>query len=711
MKNINTKSLMVSIIIFVSIFTMPMLVVGQENNTDDAIDLDQFVGGGPGIFEGFQGGFGALFGQNLGYGGSILGYLFQMLFLQGLNLSKHEMLDNVFVLSANTTHRIQRAEYNFYNERDEREIVLAPPEYNEYIKIISNITGTDYGYAYCEIYKNGTIDYEIEVGAAITLVIWDNDKSFITAANKLINFFKRIMDLQHEGEEISQELVKEGISLLTWFLIHINDIFTGDELFVLNPITWQRLDIMPGEHFSITKTWKVTGNDTSFDPDTGLVTGLDPLTDERLEDIPFGNETLEAWNNTAITYKDSRMQWLLTPTAGQVIETVWTQFSFDLIQLWIKNFEIHIDVEEILGALQEGSEGEEPDATIANAFHGCNIEFFLFTHHLAGAFLYNDTNNDENLSAEYIPIEINGTMYERPHSTEISHRLILGTVGEFDFKQPTINKGNKSISWGLNIRNVNISAVPVGVDLNSYLDAPQENLDYIYFGFTFEPRRDKEVKALHAMVKLDQFFAPWNDNDNPYTNSQIQGLDLAIIYVSTVLHFLLDIKTEGEVPEDPEELLEEEHYNKTSHELKIGNYLRPDSEEDLNFVDIAGPDYEYGPIEGTYHTAPAITSIIPVALWTGEMEQHDEYTIQGGKSVGTYSSDIMVQAEFNVLVYAVCYPEFNGLGLSLLHDPSFSVYMIAGSEGFWALIVLIAGIGLVGVATILIKRKKDGRLF
>ncbi|MFX1574131.1 MAG: hypothetical protein ACFFB0_15410 [Promethearchaeota archaeon] len=709
MKNINTKSLMVCTILFVSIFTMPMLVVGQEN--DNAIDLDQFGGGDIGIFEGFQGGIGGLF-SGLGYGGNMLGYLFQMLFLQGLNLSQHEMLDNVFVLSANTSHKIRQADYNFHNEGDDTEIVLAPPQYNKYIEFISNYTGTEYGLAYCEIHKNGTVSYEIEVGAAITLVIWDNDKSFITAVNKLVDFFKTIMEMQEKGEVIPNTLVKEGISLLTWFLIHINDIFTGDELFVLNPITWQKLSITPHDDFSITKTWKVTGNDTTYDPDTGIISGLDPAVDEKLEDIPYGNETLEAWNTTAITYKDSRMQWLLRPTELNVIETVWTQFSFDLIQLWIKNFEIHIDVEEILNAMQQGSEGDNPDASIANAFHGCNIEFFLFTHHLAGAFLYNDTDNDGNLSYDYVPIEINGTMYERARSTEISHRLILGTVSQFDFKQPTINKGNKSISWGLNIRDVNISAVPVGVDLNSYLGAPQERLDYIYFGFTFEPRKDKEVKALHAMVKLDQFFAPWNDDDGAYSsNSDIEGLDLTIIYVSTVLHFVLDIKTEGEVPEDPQALLEEEHYNKSSNELKIGNYLRPGAEDDLEFVDIAGPDYEYGgESESSRSSAPAITSTIPVALWTGEMEQHDEYKIQGGQTVGTYSSDIMVQAEFNVLVWAVCYPQFED-GSGIWHDPSFSVFMISGSEGFWALIVLIAGIGLVGVATILIKRKKDGRLF
>ena len=66
------------------------------------------------------------------------------------------------------------------------------------------------------------------------------------------------------------------------------------------------------------------------------------------------------------------------------------------------------------------------------------------------------------------------------------------------------------------------------------------------------------------------------------------------------------------------------------------------------------------------------------------------------------------QTELNVMVWAVCYPEFNE-GTGIWHDPTFSVYMIFESEGFWALIVLIAGVGLVGVATILIKRRKDSR--
>ena len=91
-----------------------------------------------------------------------------------------------------------------------------------------------------------------------------------------------------------------------------------------------------------------------------------------------------------------------------------------------------------------------------------------------------------------------------------------------------------------------------------------------------------------------------------------------------------------------------------------------------------------------------------------EHEQHDTYVVAGGEEVSTFSSDIRVQTEFNVLVWAICYPMFED-GTGIWHDPTFSVYMVFQSEGFWALIVLIAGIGLVGVATVLIKRRKDSR--
>ena len=697
MKRNNTKTLMVFTILFASAISMPMVVSAQENANEDSFRANRV---GVGLLQGFQGGFGALFGQNMGYGGKILESIFNLLFLQDWNLTAHEMLGNVFVLSVNRSVRITGETYNFADENDQREIYFAPHEYNDLIAPLTNTTPGNFGHAYCIVEKEGEFTYELEIGVAITLVIWDNDRSFITAVNKLLNFFKKILvQTQILGREISRELITEGVSLLTWFLIHLNDIFTGDELFVLNPITWQKLEIIPGKGFNITKTWYLTGDNMMIN-----FAGVDE--DEKIDNVLKGDLVLNHWKTKAQNSKDDYMQWLLTPTLGKNATTVWTQFSFDLIQLWIKNFEIHIDVGQILNAATGGG-GANAKTAFINAFNGANVEFYLFTHHLAGAYLYNDTDKNGVISANYSPINIDGVSVEVPQRTELTHRLIMGTVGKFEFERPTINPNNKSISWGLNILDANLTAVPLGVDLYSYIDAPEENLDYIYFGFTFEPRLDKELGVAHGIVKLDQFFAPWNDAVAPYANGEITNLDLAIIYVSTVLHFQLDIATQGQIPAQPTELLQEEHYNNTEHKLKIGNYLGARAQGELEFVDIAGPYYEYGN-ESSRLKAPASTSIINPIVWTLENARHDTYVLAGGNEVGTYSSEISVQAEFNVLVYAVSYPQFEG-GTGIWHDPSFSVYMVFGSTEFWALIVLVAGIALVGIATVLIKRRKDSR--
>ncbi|MFX1488860.1 MAG: hypothetical protein ACFFBI_06920 [Promethearchaeota archaeon] len=696
MKRIKTKSLMIMTILFASIASMPIIVSADEKSYDQVIDFDQV---NPGLFQSFQGGFGALFGANLGYAGGILQSIFGMLFLQGLNLSAHEMLDNVFVLSANRTVH-NRGTYDFAAEHNEKEVYWAPMEYNDLIPLITGTVPGDLGHAYCVVEKSGTINYDLEVGAGVTLVIWDNDKSFINAANKLINFFKKVYVQQATGGKITADLIKEGISILTWFLIHINDIFTGDELFILNPITWQKMVIIPDSEFKINKTWYLTGDtpgDTNINPADPPITSLG-INGSRI----LGNWTLMAQHRN-----DNFMEWLLNPILETIPPTtVWTQFTFDLIQLWVKNFEIHIDVNQILEALTGDGSGSQ-EAAIINAFEGCNIELYLFTHHLAGAFLYNDTNNDRMISANYEPISLNGTIVNVPSDNELTHRLVLGDVGDFNFIKPKINSRDKSISWGINIENVDITPVPLGIDLNSYVDIPPEHLEYIYFGFTFEPKTDSELGAALGFLKLDQFFAPWNDPEIYGAISPIDNLDLAIIYVTAVLHFELDIATHGQIPDEPTELLSHESYDSTEHKLMVGDYIGARNRNELEFIDMAGPDYEYGS-ESVNSTDSASTSLIPLFVWLMERERHDTYIIAGGDEVSTYSTDIRVQIEFNVTIWAVCYPEFEN-GCGIWHDPTFSVYMIFESEGFWALIVLIAGVGLVGVATVLIKRRKDSR--
>ncbi len=709
MKNISIKSLMVISLLVASFTATPMMVAGYDYDNDYTYDQIGITDPAALI-----GGFGSIFGmmfRGLGAGGNVLATVFEMLFMQTLsNFSGKEILPGVYAISA-TQERTFNATRDFTTPKVD--YYMVPYEYYEGLENHST-----HGYAYCEVVTQGTYEFNLTVGAGVTLIIWDNDGSFVNAVKKIISFFTELEPYINSPSTssaespvtasiggIPEELIQKGVELITWFLIHINDIFTGEELFVLNPITWQKLEISTSSNYNITKTWKVTGSDWHISPTTDLL----------IEDIPKGPTVLAQWNASAKAKKDSYMEWLLTETDDvDLLEKAFTSFTFDLFQLWIKNFEIHIDVAEIMNLISGGGGSINPAAI----FQGLDIEFFLFTHHLTGAFLYNDSNSDNKVSANYvqvnqsgtnIPVLVDGNPIEVPHSSELTHRLILGNVYDFNFALPALVDGK--VSWGLTLDQATLTPVPVGVDLDSYLGAAEENLAYISFGFTFEPKEISlptadggTVPVLHGAVKLDQFFAPWNNGSAPYAKSQIAGLDLAIIYVSTVLYFHLSIDT---ISDDPTAKLNPaDDYDDVTHSLRIGNYLPGIIGDKLAFVDIAGPDYYYG-AEGTTDTAPASTSILPVALFEVEANAHQTFEGTPGE-VDTFAADIGLNITFSVMVYAVCFPMFNN-GSGIWHDPTFSVFMVFEATGFWALILLVAGVGLLGVATILIKRRKDSR--
>ncbi len=701
MKKFNGKAYMVITLFLASLVATPVMVAGSTYDND--FNLDQFDNPGD-LIGGFGKGFGNIF-RGLGYGGELLAAVFDMLLMQTLtNFSGKETLPGVYVLSAFQEKTVSHVPRDYSG--GEEEIYLLPYEYLGVSAAVYN--PNTYGYPYCVVTQSGTYEFNITTGVGVTLVIWDQDNSFVNAVKKIISFFNKIFSYIERGalDEITEDLIREGIELITWFLIHINDIFTGDELFVLNPITWQKLEIKTDDTFSVTKEWFVTG------PDWNIDSGMDmPIAGSAVD------STLFMWNETAKARKDSYMQWLLTETDDvSLLEDIYTSFSFDLIQLWIKNFEIHINVAAALDLLTNG--GGTVDVT--EIFQGLDIEFYLFTHHLAGAFLYNDTNDDNKLSANYvqvnqtgtnIPVLVDGKPVEVPIASELTHRLILGTVDNFQYNLP-LEEGGK-IKWGLKLNQPTITPVPVGIDLDSYLGASNESLDYIDFGFSFEPKTIElatedggTVPVLHGAVKVVQNFAPWNEITNPPYGAinDIHGLDLAIIYVSTILHFHLNIATLGE---DPEEKLDRfNDYDNITHTIKIGNYLPENIKDKLEFVDIAGPDYFYG-AKGTTDSAPATTNTLPLSFFKTEREKHE--TFEGVPSeVEPFAADIGLNVSFSVMIYAICFSEFDD-GTGIWHDPTFSVYMVFEAKGFWAIILLVAGVGLVGVATILIKRRKDAR--
>jgi len=697
MKKISLKTVMVITLLIASVMATPAMAAGYEHS--DEIEFNQMGSiGGEEFVTGFERIMGGLF-QGMGQAGNLLGAVFSMLLMQTLdNFSYAETIPNVYTLSASTVN-ISHGLKDFGNSTTE--IFTLPYGYNN-----TYLEDNDLGRAYCVVNTTGQINYEIEYGAAVTLIIWDNDGSFITAVKKLVGFFNTLRSYKNgpmSGQTIPDQLISEGVELVTWFLIHINDIFTGEELFALNPITWQKITLNASADFSVEKKWKVTGNDYT----------LDPTSDEDLK-IAVGetifNNLIFDWNTSANAYKDGTVEWLLTLDVDLSLYTAeWTSFTFDLIQLWVKTFHIEIDASKILSMISAPN-----DINFAEIFHGVEIDFFLFTHHLAGAYLYNDKDGNDQITTRYDNLTDSNsdvifhkdgvTPVQVVNSSEVTHKLMLGSVNKFEFLKPTPNAAKDQFSWGLILNDVQISPVPVGVDLESYLSTTPDHLDYISFGFTFKP--EIEGNVLKAPIKLDQFFAPFNGNGK--SNNNINDLDLAILYVSTMLHFHLKIDIIGENPEEPSSWLNEnDDYYEETHQLKVGNYLGSSFVGKLDFVDIAGKNYTYGLTEEE-STAPANSSILPIALYESETNAHETFVPSNNEDYQRFSADIGLNISFNVVFYAVTFPEFNG-GNGIWHDPTFSVYMVFEAQGFWALILLIAGVGLVGVGTILIKRRKDAR--
>ena len=127
MKSVNFKALMVATFFIVSMIYFPLIAFGQEGEGDDE-DYDESEQYG--VFEDFHGGFGGIFRDNMGYGGNILGTLFEMLLLDGVDLEEHEELESVFVLSASKDD-LYEGNYSFVEEDDTQEIKYLP-FYNTY---------------------------------------------------------------------------------------------------------------------------------------------------------------------------------------------------------------------------------------------------------------------------------------------------------------------------------------------------------------------------------------------------------------------------------------------------------------------------------------------------------------------------------------------------------------------------------------------------
>lgn len=651
MKKLKSKSLMVLTILVASTIAMPAMA--SANQTDDSIELNQFGGLNPGDLIRNFGGFGNIFSNYLGPSGALLGQIFLLLFNQTLEIEEQKVSNGLYVLNATIENKsLNDRYYNFDN-------------YIRRFYLPKNYSDVENGYYYCETDYSGDIKLEIEIGGSVTLIIWDQDESFINALKRLISAIKTFINAENQ-----EDVIREVISAITWFLIHINDIFNGDELIVLNPMTYQKLTSHAETELHFNKTWKFYNN----------ITG---------EHEPVDNSDLQAWYQTAKENNDGYIQWLLTNKTIQDGQNItWTQFSFDIFQFWMKNFQINFNVADLLSN----------NANIAEAFSGCDIEFYLFTHSLAGSYLFEDIDGNNKVTvANYTEYTTkNNETIELPELNELAYILHLKD-GNYKFQEPKIENGR--VKWGLNISKANVGPVPLGASSETYFDESNStSLDYIFFGLEFIPSVSGSIAK--GRIKLDHEFAPF---DSPLS----EKLDLSVMYVSSVLHFHLSISNQQQDPEKPLPLLKEDDYKEKEESVKIGNYLGIDARE-LELVDIAGENYSYGEFKDQYQ-ADALSSIIPIALYELEASARKTYDAGTEEEYQPYAADVNLTLQYNIIGYAVSYPDFNGGENGIWHDPTFNVFMVLEPTAFWAVILLIGGISILGVATILIKRKKDGK--
>ncbi|TFF85056.1 MAG: hypothetical protein EU551_04675 [Promethearchaeota archaeon] len=683
-----TKSIIVLTLILVSTIAMPTMVAGYGTDTQtNEINFDDLEISQDGIGDmigGLFGGFGSILGGGGGAAGQLLGQVFMMLFTDMYsNFSMNEMMSGVYVFSATTT---DNSTGNSRTLSGNATHYLPYSYYNDLGIDPANQT------VYCNVSTEGQVSIDYEAGVGITLIIWDNDKSFVNTLMRIINFVK---SLDLENGNITRDQIIQGLQLISWFFIHINEIINGDELFVLNPITWQKIKITPIGGVDVETNWLRTGIDKRINSD----------------DVYLNDTQVGVLHSSANSNKDAYMQFLTINQTTVNNPQFWTEFTFDLFQLWVKNFHINIDLGEIgnlIGNLGSGSGGSNP--SLGDIFKGLDVEFFLFTHHLAGTFLYDDRDDNDNLSIEYVnltdsngdPIKTsNNRTIQVPQSTEITNRVHLRNATDFKYLSPS--REDNSIKWGINVTDVNVSTIPVGIGLDALTQTDNYELDNLYLGFTFEPETSP-YGYINAPVKLDQHFGKWTNSTGGTDLPNIEGLDLAVMYISTGLHFHL----QGNVSEVEENYMTSasKDFKDGNKSLSIGNYISGDIEDKLEFVDIAGPGYN---MSGGFYQAN--TSVIPLGLWESEMERRDTFNQTSYSSSQVYVSEISLEIDFQVMAYAVCYPEFDGSGAAIIHDPTFNVFMIfPGAPTFEAVILLSALIAPFGIATVIITLLKRRRI-
>lgn len=728
--NKKTKTTLLLTTLLLTVFASSMGTANALPGTGGAAGFD-FTNLSPEELEsmpaGLSAGLGQVFGMfnQLGPSGVALGQLFELLLGDIVNLSVQDSeIPHVYVLNASRSTKTERT-IKLTNEPEIHylwgDLFTAKPGY----------------FPYMEIERDGNYTVTYESGASIVMIIWDNDDSFINALQKIINAVHKTMKLfeemgdASEGEWTDQEktqaitqIISYVLDAIIYLLIHINDIINGDELITANIITWESTSVSYSDDFLIKKTFKWGDNDGDFENDEEI----DPT------NVTSAFSALDDFDR-----KNNRLRWIFEDAqdfAGMQKE--WGKFTFNLIEVWLKNFEIHINVEAIIKALlgeasNSGPESASPAGSLGGMpvheiFQGLDIDIYLMTHSLKGFIAYNDTDGNGVPSVQHTTItepSVGGNVQtEIISDSEAEYWFAMGNLDDVVWNEPKLNEEGDGISWSIRFNNPSLRPVPIGLSPED-TELLEEDLEFIEMGFTFTPNlaeivetegysldtTSETVKLAAGIVKLDQHFGQWNEGKG-LNNLEIAGMDFAVIFISTMVHFHVNFAVDPLSSEDPAAedlyeqagLLEDGRYVATSQNrhgvIKVG---RETGDLPVAYVDIAGPEYEQGD-PAVKHNASTV--LLPMAFLAFEAEANAQY-VDARAPEQSFEASGFLELQASVMIYAVNYPTFDGSGDQIWHDPTFSVFMTWDNPGFWAVILVVGSVTLVAVAAIMITKRKN----
>ncbi len=623
---------------------------------------------------------GSMIGGMEGFQGNVLGSIFTMIFSQVLSFEEQEMLpgQNVYVFSANANASTGTIPV----DEDQNYLTYAPfqdTNNNTYVVDVDR-------------HVNATVT--VDQQAQIVIILWDSDGSFVAAIKKVLAVVNEGLEWAetHNAsvDEIPQDLIESAAECITWMLVHINDIITGDEQIIFQPSYYWSYDI----------TGTITEGHRWFNANN---LGLEI------------NPNATSWSTEAMN--DPRMTFLRTSDASQTGTWSDTGFLFHLFQLWLQRFQISINMSK-LGALIGFGEGggNVTGDMLGNLLEGVDIKFSFTQHHLLGGLLFNDTNSDGVPTVDYITTDYqytdsSGTKNVTiPTSNELRYKLDIASSGT-DWTPTAPHRVGNSVAWDVQFNSPTLRATPIGMDnydaavSGAAITMP---ITYLKFGFSFTPSFAEmnvpdadgniinKVNFGRGVVKLVQEFGDINGGTLP---GSLQGLSLAVMYFSHIFKF--DFSYQNTVNPSL--------YEETDWEGRADgtiDFLGSGDTDYFGQIDIAGPDYQTNGLNYTAHT-----SIVPFVMFNltytaSRSVANDDFSITQGEAAFRQQS-LYLGISSAWAFYVVSYPDWDGH--ELIHDPTFSIFMTLESNVPWAVILLVVTIGALVGGAIMIYLKKQGR--